>query len=111
MTEEEKQAILASMYDQGEEDPDAPRPQPEQLRLAGKATLMPHQGGNVALARIEYVETLEATVRAQQKQIDDLNSRLRKLELRIERTMNIAGKRIQTVESQVKTIQGNRWEY
>lgn len=114
MTEEEKavmeKAVLAAMYEQDEERDEA-RQQPEQLRLAGKAVLMDHQGGKVALARIDYVEALERTVREQQKQIEASAARVKKLELRVDRMMNIAVRRIASVESDVKAVSGNRWEY
>jgi indole-3-glycerol phosphate synthase len=108
MTEDEKKAILASMYDQGDDEPET-REQPEQLRLAGKATIMAHKGGTVALARVEYVEALEQTLRAQQKVIDEQNRRLHKMDLRLQSLTNIATSRLSSVESQVKSISENRW--
>jgi hypothetical protein len=110
MTEEEKNQIIASMYDQGEEEETENR-QPEQLRLAGKAILVPHKGTSVALVRVEYVEALEHTIREQRKVIDDQNRRMRKLELRVDRIMNIADKRRATVESQMKANNSSRWDY
>ena len=101
---------LSAMYAQADEDEvTEPRAQPEQLRLAGKATLIPHKGSTVALARVEYVETLEATVKAQKAMIEDLAARIKKLEHRITRAQNIADRRILAVESKVKDSGG--WEF
>lgn len=100
---------LAAMYAQEDETEEEKRQQPEQLRLAGKATMIPHKGGTVALARVEYVETLEALVKEQKNLIEQLTARVKKLEHRFTRSQNIAERRIGAVESKVRD--SNRWEY
>lgn len=99
---------LSAMYAQ-EDDTEEKREQPEQLRLAGKATLVPHKGGHVALARVEYVEGLEALVKEQKNLIEQLTARVKKLEHRFTRSQNIAERRIVAVESKVRDS-SNRWE-
>jgi hypothetical protein len=102
---------LAAMYAQDDEADSEKREQPEQLRLAGKATLIPHKGSTVALARVEYVETLEALVKQQKMMLEELTARVKKLEHRITRSQNIAERRIIAVESKVKDTLNNRWDF
>jgi UDP-2,3-diacylglucosamine pyrophosphatase LpxH len=106
----DRDEMMSAMYAQNEE-PAEKREQPEQLRLAGKATLIPHGDKHLPVPRIEYVEALEAQLRKANQQIEEQNARLRKLELRIERITNIANRRLAAVESDVKNTRNNRWEY
>lgn len=110
----ERADLLHAMYGQEPGDDtndDAPRPMPEQLRLAGKATLIPHKGDRLAVPRIEYVETLEQQVREQARLMEEMRSRMKKMELNLNRLMNIANRKIANVESDVQQLQNRRpWE-
>jgi hypothetical protein len=71
--------MLAAMY--GSDEDDGPQEQPIQLRLAGKATIININGQQVAIPRIEYIEAMEAGMRALKAENQQLRSRMRKLEL------------------------------
>ena len=109
LNEDVRQSMLNAMYAQ--QDDDTPKEQPIQLRLAGKATIIPFAGQQIAIPRIEYVERLEAVVREQQKMIDDLAAKLKKMEINQNRIMNNANRNFGGLESQVKQLQNKRpWE-
>lgn len=101
---------LSAMYGKDDDD-DTPREQPEQLRLAGKATLIPHRDGHLPVPRIDYVETLERQIAQQKKVCDDMASRIKKLESYISRSSNIAERRISALESLLKEMSNRRQEW
>lgn len=95
-----REEMLASMY--GVADDEGPQEQPIQLRLAGKATIVNIDGQQVAIPRIEYVEAMEAGLRALKVENQKLRAHIRKLELMHHRDTNIAGSKVKTLESDLR---------
>lgn len=103
--------MMKLMYGQETDEEAGPRPQPEQLRLAGKATLIPHKDTHLAVPRIEYVESIERKIGEQQKVIESLMAKIKLLERRINQAANIAARRMNTLESQTNELKNrNPWE-
>ena len=97
--------ILANMY-ASDDAPTAPQPQPEQLRLAGKATLIPHKEGHVAVPRIEWVEEMARKIASLVQTVEEQKRRINKLEHRIAQANNIAERRLNKLESP-----STRWDH
>lgn len=103
LREDVRASMLAAMY--GNDDEEGPREQPMQLRLAGKATVVNIDGQQVAIPRIEYIEAMEAGLRALKDENAKLRARVRKLEMMHARDTNIASNRIRTVESDLRNVE------
>lgn len=102
-----KDEILGAMYAQNEE-PVEKRPQPEQLRLAGKATITTVNERQIAIPRIEYVEGLENRLVRAERLIEEQAAAIKKLMFRLDRNANIAQRQINAVESSVQSVKNNR---
>lgn len=102
--EDVRTSMLAAMYGNDDED-DGPREQPPQLRYAGKATVVNIDGQQVVIPRIEYIEAMEAGLRALKDENAKLRARVRKLEMMHARDTNIASNRIRTVESELRAVE------
>lgn len=111
---ENNEDIMSAMYAQEDTDDyedDAKQPQPEQLRLAGKATLITHSDKQIAIPRIEYVEALEKTLNEQKRLLDELKAKLKRQEIMMNRLMNNANRRIIQLEGSVDGLSNkNRWD-
>lgn len=92
--------MMSAMYAQDETH--EKQPQPEQLRLAGKATVMTINDRQIAIPRVEYVELLETRLTKAEKIIEEQNALIRKLVHRIDRNANIAQRKINAVETETK---------
>lgn len=109
---DDKEDVLNAMYAQDdEEETTEKRPQPEQLRLAGKATVITYAGKQIAIPRIDYVERLEATIRAQDKLIEAQAAQMKKMEIAFNRVMNNANRNISALDTDIANLKTNRrWE-
>lgn len=108
---DDKEDVLSAMYAQDDDDNEEKRPQPEQLRLAGKATVITYGGKQIAIPRIEYVERLEALITAQEKVIADQKAQLKKMEITFNRVMNNANRNISALDTDLSNIKSNRrWD-
>lgn len=101
LSDELRSELMASMYG-ADKEVEASSEQPIQLRLAGKATIINVDGKQVAIPRIEYIEALEAGLRALKSENQKLRDRLAKVERMNHRDSNIANNRIRSLESDLR---------
>lgn len=99
--------IRRAMYAQDAE-PEEKRAQPEQLRLAGKATVVTIGDKQIAIPRIDYVELLETRLREAEKLIEEQRAIIKKMSFRLDRNANIAQRATKAVESSLRDEMNQR---
>lgn len=92
--------FMNAMY--GQEGGDEKRPQPEQLRLAGKATVTTINDRQIAIPRMDYVEMLETRLLKAEQLLADQTALIKRLLLKMSNNANIAHRKINALESEVR---------
>lgn len=89
-------------YDMYEDDGDnKPNAQPEQLRLAGKATIVNINGQQVAVPKIDIVEQLILRISAMEKEMVALKAEIRRNSQNNKQANHVLSRKITSVESEL----------
>ena len=91
---------------------DGPRPQPEQLRLAGKAKIMTINGVQVSFPNMDYIEALEAKVAKLQQDLEKAQADIKSLSRDAYNTKNFVNRQVGHLNADIKEIKNKpRFEF